>query len=162
MTNSEPGGRSGVESKTEVRRLRNASTRAPCCVPSRSIRCQDERASLPVPFPLSTRALSCWRNLWIPCWSPFDGGTTGIKAKDGRPNSRSTSSSPLSVLSIRSWKNAAQTPSPNPRNAATIRFSAILGLTGLAGGSAESTMRMLLAFRLAETPASFSRCSRPS
>src|SRR6266700_5151383 len=28
VTSSEPGGRSGVESKTEVRRLRNASTRS--------------------------------------------------------------------------------------------------------------------------------------
>src|SRR6267378_828486 len=79
VTRRELGGRSGVESKTEVRRLRNASPRAACCVPSRSIRCQEGGGFLPGPFPLSTKDLSRGRNLWMPRWSPFDGGTTGIK-----------------------------------------------------------------------------------
>jgi len=82
VTKRELGGLSGVESKTEVRRLRNASPRAACCAPSRSMRCQ-EREFLPEPFPARTRDLSRGRNLWMPRWLPFAGATTGIRAKEG-------------------------------------------------------------------------------
>src|SRR5258707_8752700 len=58
-----------------------------------SIRCQEGREFLPEPFPASTKDLSRGRNLWIPTWSPFDEGTIGIRAREGRPNRRSTSRS---------------------------------------------------------------------
>jgi len=75
-------------------------------------------------------------------------GTAGISPTADRPNKRSTSSVPFRVSSSRSCRNAAQKPSPKPKIAATPRFSGIFGITGFVGGSAASTMRMLLALRL--------------
>src|SRR2546429_5459770 len=55
-----------------------------------------------------------------------------------------SSSAPFSVSSRRSWRNAALIPRPRPSKEATVRFKGIFGVAGLTGGTAESTIRMLV------------------
>ena len=164
LTSKVRGGRSAVESRTEVRKLRNASASADCWVASTSIRYHrgvvDGRAEV-CGFPLASGLLPPYRR-YAPFRRPLSDSTAGISASAGRPRNRSTSSEVFKLLSTCSCRKAAPTPRPVPKSTARTRLSGRFGRAGFFGASAASTIRMLLAFRPAETPASLSLCSRPS
>src|SRR5258707_14752740 len=84
VTSSARGGQSTAESRTEVRRLRNASTIEECITLSLSIRYQGANDSCRAPFP-SPPSASVPINLTKRGGSSLGTQTTAIKPKGEKP-----------------------------------------------------------------------------
>src|SRR4029077_5123050 len=81
---------------------------------------------------------------------------SGIMPSDARPEIIWACSVVRTVLSKDSRRKASPTPDVRPRTTAKTKFRGTFGSIGPAGGRALSTMRKLLDFKPAATPASLS------